>query len=491
MVLWVRPISLLFDDLPWHILLGMKSSIGRLLIALFCLIALFLGATGSLSVLGMTAPQQIAFSMLIIAATLWISEAVPLFVTSLLVLFMSLVWLLPEISHSAIVDPEMEELVESSVSAATFRSPFFSDIILLFLGGFVISTALEEHRLDEQLAGFILSWTGCYVPWLMVGVMSVTAFLSMWMSNTATAAMMTALILPVIGHLPAGDPSRKAIVLSVPFAANIGGLGTPIGSPPNAIGISYMRQIDVDPSFLEWMLIAIPGVLGMLLFAWVLLNLLYRGSSIPEEAIQQRRANYKWTPTTYFVVITTLITAIGWMTGELHGYSSGIVGLIPVIVFFATRTISAKKFRELPWDVLMLMGGGLCLGTCVMESGLDNWIVSRLPLEGASTYVLMVMFGCAAIIMASLMSHTATANLILVIAMGLSVEPISPILIGVVFACSLAMPLPISTPPNAIAFSSGEISVIDLLVPGLIITATGLFLAYTVGYWWWGFVGVI
>jgi len=144
----------------------------------------------------------------------------------------------------------------------------------------------------------------------------------------------------------------------------------------------------------------------------------------------------------------------------------------------------------LSWDVLLMMGGGLCLGKVIAVSGLAAWMVERLPVENSNYFVLLVIFAIAASLMSSVMSNTATANLLMPIILGLSVENLSPVLVGVAFACTLAMPLPVSTPPNAITFSSGELKVKDMLLPGAIITVIGLALALTTGHWWWDLVGL-
>ena len=162
----------------------------------------------------------------------------------------------------------------------------------------------------------------------------------------------------------------------------------------------------------------------------------------------------------------------------------------PVLVFFAVGILNVKDLRSLSWDVLLLMGGGLCLGTAISRSGLAEWLIGLLPVSGVPVYWLMVAFGSLACIMSSVMSNTATANLIMPIILGLSVEPMSPMLIGTAFACSLAMPLPVSTPPNAMAFSSGQIAVGDMVKPGLLLTIVGVALAFTTGYWWWRLVGL-
>jgi sodium-dependent dicarboxylate transporter 2/3/5 len=178
------------------------------------------------------------------------------------------------------------------------------------------------------------------------------------------------------------------------------------------------------------------------------------------------------------------------MTTSLHGLSTGTVALLPVLVYFSVGVLTIKDFRSLSWDVLILMGGGLCLGTAITESGLAGHLVSLLPVEGFSVFWLMVMFGTVACIMSSLMSNTATANLVMPIVLSIGAESVSPLMIGIAFACTLAMPLPVSTPPNAMAFGTEQVSVSAMIRSGTVITVVGIVLAFTTGYWWWTTVGL-
>lgn len=456
----------------------MKVTSGRIAVLFLIVAYVLMGWTGLYASWGMPAPAQVALVLLLIAATLWISESIPLFVTSFIVLFLAQTWLRPTMLEAGLV-----------VDSQTFLSPFFSNIILLFLGGFVLSSALNKYNLDEQMARWIIGLTGRSVPKLMLAIMGITAFLSMWLSNTATAAMMLSLILPMVQRLPKEDRYRKSLILSIPFAANIGGLGTPIGSPPNAIAMQYMGEIGVAPSFNQWMMIGIPGTLSIIGLAWLLLLFLYRGKA-EVEAPEKTSSPLVWTPATITVVAGAVLTVLGWVTTSWHGQSAGTVAMIPLILFFGTGILKVGDLRSLSWDVLMLMGGGLCLGAAIAKSGLAEWVVGLLPVEGVGIYGITVAFGFLACFMSSIMSNTATANLLMPIILGLSLEPLSPILVGVAFACSLAMPLPISTPPNAMAFSSGEIRVKDMVRPGLILTVIGVVLALTVGYWFWDRVGI-
>lgn len=457
----------------------MKGIFAQLVVIGLVAILLMCGALKVFTAWHMTVPQQVAMVILLMAATLWISEIVPLFVTSFVILAMAITWL-----QSAMLADHMQ------VVQATFLAPFFSDIILLFLGGFVLSAAMHKYGIDEQMALWVIAKTGSSTPKLIMGIMCITAFLSMWLSNTATAAMMLALCLPIVRALPAEDRYRKAILLAVPFAANVGGLGTPIGSPPNAIAMQYMKQLGVAPSFGGWMVIGIPMVAIMLVISWVVLMLLYRGSS-QRIVLDKSQHQASHSPRYYIVIGVTLLTAVGWLTGSWHHYSSGTVALLPVLVLFGCRILTAQDFRALSWDILIVMGGGLCLGTVIAVSGLADWIITRVPTEGLSPQVMIIVLGIVACGMSSVMSNTAAANLLMPMVIGLGAESVSPLLIAVAFCCSVAMVLPISTPPNAIAFSSGQIDVKDMMKPGLALTVIGVALTISFGYWWWGLVGLI
>lgn len=467
-----------------------KELCGRLVaVAVIVLFAFHVGFD-QLAASGLTMPAYITMAILIVAAVLWVTEAIPLFVTSLTVLFLCVVWLTPAMTAA-----------EKGVTQDDFFAPFFSDIIVLFLGGFALSAAMQKRRLDEWLAMVIIRRTGDTMPKLLAGVMVATAFLSMWVSNTATAAMMLATVLPIASRIPKENGYGRALILSVPFAANIGGLGTPIGTPPNAIAMQYMNGLGIQPGFATWMLVAVPGVIVMLTFTWGLLIVLARpgrredtasqpGFDLAEIARSAMKIRLRKDVQFYIIVTTVAITAIGWMTAAFHGQSSGTVAMIPLLVFFSTRVLDSRDLGKMSWDVLLMMGGGLCLGTAIDESGLAEWLVQQLPISGLSPFWLTVLFSCFACFLASLMSNTATANMVMPLLIGLNIDALGPMIIGVAFACSLAMPLPISTPPNAMAFASGRLKAGDMIRPGLAITIVGIVLAMTTGYWWWLFIGI-
>ncbi len=428
---------------------------------------------------GMSASEQSAFVILLVAALLWISEAIPLFVTSFVILAYSSTWLL----HILVEDGKV-------ATRAIFLAPFSSDIILLFLGGFVLSAGLSKYHVDEQAARWVMRKTGSSGPRLLAGIMLITTINSMLLSNTATAAMMMTLALPILYSLPPGHQFRRAIILAIPFAANIGGMATPIGSPPNAIAIQYLISASDGNAvgFITWMVAAIPLVVILLVFAWYLLVKLYDGKNVIVEQ-ESKALSIKRSWRRSMVLGISAITIIGWLTSSLHPFSSGTVALIPVIVFFGTRTLDIRDLRNLSWDVLIVMGGGLCLGVVISVSGLSGWIVQGLTGGAVPETAFFVGFTLIACLLSNLMSNTATANLLMPIVLGLGLTNPSPLFVAVAFACSSAMALPISTPPNAIAFSSGEIKVKDIFIPGLAISVFAIFLVNTVGRYWWDLIG--
>lgn len=437
-----------------------------------------LGVSGLLTPsLGLSRASGATLVVMLGAALLWISELVPLFVTSLLILLANVLWVGPLLEASG-----------AAVSPTTFSAPFFSDVILLFLGGFVLSAAFQRFGLDERIAQWVLRRTGDTPSRVLAGVMLTTAFLSMWMSNTATTAMMLGLAGPLLASTRADDPFRKALALGIPFAANLGGLGTPIGTPPNAVAVQFMRESGTAPSFAGWMAMAAPMLVILLCVAWGLLVYLHPARTdhitLPEhESLPSSAASRA-------VVLVTVLTVAGWLGSSVLGVSTGTVALVPVVIFFGTGLLDTRDFRQLPWDVLVLAGGGLSLGVAVSRSGLADWAAGLVPVGDLAPGVVALGFGVMASLMSTLMSNTATANLLIPVAMGLAHNLERPVLCVVAFACSVSMALPVTTPPNAMAFSSGYLQVRDMVGPGSLLTVLGVVSA-VVSVVWWKLIGAV
>jgi sodium-dependent dicarboxylate transporter 2/3/5 len=308
-----------------------------------------------------------------------------------------------------------------------------------------------------------------------------SAFLSMWISNTATTALMMAVALPVVATLPGHEPFRKSLVLGIPFASNIGGIGTPIGSPPNAIAIGFLEQAGREMSFLGWMVVGVPIVVVLIFVCWMILRLIFRPKiesvdldvSGEEGSLDRRSA--------FIIAVFALVVAL-WLTSSLHGIPSSIVALIPFVIFFGLRLLDDDDLRELGWGILFIVGGGMSLGVAMRESGLSAWIVSRIDFASMGTLGVLFLFAAVAALMTTFISNSATANLLLPIVVGITaVSPTSSALV-VAIVSSAAMILPVSTPPNAIAYGSGQIDVKDMAGAGSVVTVVSLVFVTLVVY---------
>lgn len=402
------------------------------------------------------APRRMA-ALFAIAVVLWVTEAVPLFATSLMII-MGESWII-------VRAVELGEDAQYTMVLNAFASP----IIWIFLGGFILAKAVQREGLDVQMAALLLRPFGTRPVFVMAGFMAITAVFSMFMSNTATTAMMIVLVQPILAQLPEGERFRKGLVLSVPFAANIGGIGTPIGTPPNAIAIGQLEKVrGITISFAEWMAFALPLLFGALFVMWVTLILFYRPRTrhlhvaLPKEFSLNRRA---------FTVYATFGLTVGlWLTGQWHGVPTAVVAVVPAALLTMTGLIGRREFNRLDWDILMLIAGGIALGTGITKTGLDAWIVQLLPGENVSFFALTAAFCVLAVIMSTVMSNSVAANLLIPI--GLVAAATMPdlqaesLVVLIAIASSFAMGLPISTPPNAIAYSTNQIAGRDIMVIG-------------------------
>ncbi len=451
------------------------------IVALACFLVAQHGLVAPL--LDLTRPAEITLGIVAIAVSLWLSEAVPLFVTSLVVLGLELVWLAPSLAEAR--------------GKALFLNAFFSDVTLLFLGGFVLSAGIERAGIDRLLSRAILRRTGTEPARVMLGMMGATSMLGVWMSNTAACALMLGPVSSVLARLGSSDGLRKALLLGVAFSANLGGLPTPVSSPPNAIVMRYLESHGAAPSFGTWMLLAIPLVVAMQ--AILLLYLARRFPTATKQVVLDDAPAQPFGRAQWIVTITFVVTVLGWVVGSRFSITSGTVGLVPVVVFFGTELLRTADLRALPWDVILLIGGGLALGAAVDQSGLAAWVGGFIPTEGVPLFVIKGIVAVFAVGISSVMSNTAAINLIAPIVMSLrGVDP-APVLLIAAFACTLSMPLPVSTPPNAMVYGyrsaqsekpEGEFTTRDMVVPGMTMTAIGLLLLAALAAFWFPLFGI-
>jgi len=287
---------------------------------------------------------------------------------------------------------------------------------------------------------------------------------------------MIIMVQPFVDTLGKRDQFRKALVLAVPFAANIGGIGTPIGTPPNAIALAQLQLSGISISFVSWMAFAVPLMLGALFLVWLLLLVLFRPGTERFEVTMERE--FKATPEAMTVYLTFAVTVILWVTGAWHGIPTEVVAVLPATVLTVTRVISEKDFNRLEWNILMLIAGGIALGDGITSTGLDKWIVAALPAQGLSFFMLTALIGLIAIGLSTVISNSVAAlilvpiGLALASGMGGTTLQLQVIATMCVIMTSFAMSLPISTPPNAIAYGTGEVRNRDMILAGGIIGVT-------------------
>jgi sodium-dependent dicarboxylate transporter 2/3/5 len=405
-----------------------------------------------------------------LAIVLWVTEAIPLYATAALVILLEIVL----VSDQALV--ALPAGIEAP-AYTTFFNALAHPVLMLFLGGFFLARGSAKFRLDKALAGVLLRPFGDRPGSIMLGIMVITAGFSMFMSNMAVTATMIAVVLPVVAKLEPGDRLRPALVLAIPIAANIGGMGTPVGTPPNAIAVGQLASAGVEVSFAKWMALAVPGVAVLLLAAWWMM-----GRAFPTATKQielEMEAEFDRSRHAKVFYVTFGATVVLWLTEALHGLPSGVTGFLPVVVFLAVGIFDAEDLRRVQWDVLWLVAGGIALGVGVASSGLDEWLVGRISWETLAPSLIVAFLALAALVFSTVISNSAAANLLVPLALSLALSPavdVDPLLAGffIAIGASLAMALPISTPTNAVAYSTGLIETRDMAITGAIVGVVGL-----------------
>lgn len=423
-----------------------------------------------------------ALFVLLFAAGMWVSEAIPAFATSLVAIGL-LIALLGRPNGVFATGPDDWEI---------FIAPWGSPLIWLFFGGFCLAASAEKTGLDRWLAARALALFGKKPAMVLMGVMLVTAVLSMFISNTATATLVLAMMTPLFAARDSHDKFSRALALGVAMAANLGGMGTVIGTPPNAIAAGLLSE-STPVDFAQWMMLAVPPAATLLALAWLYLIVAYLGKTgFIEDDDAQLRTQVATDPVPKHrqinVVAVFTVTVGLWITSPWHGLPTALVSLVPITALTATGILTADDIRKLPWDILLLIAGGLALGVALDQTGLATWAVERLPLDGWAQVSMAIGFGYVAIVMSNLMSNTATANLLLPITIAVFQQTggESRLAVPIALASSAAMCLPISTPPNAIVYGSGKISTVELIWAGLLI---GIVTPPLVVGWCWLMLG--
>ncbi|MGF1911846.1 SLC13 family permease [Vibrio kasasachensis] len=455
-----------------------SSTIIKLLVCFGLPIAVLLMPIDSIPIDNLTLIQHRLLAIFLLAALLWVLEPVPVFATSILIIALELIMISDKGLHFFRKPPAGHDLGELIVYTDIF-SAFSSPIIILFMGGFALAISASKYELDNNLARVLLKPFGNQPRFIMLGLMLITAVFSMFMSNTATTVMMLALLGPIVASAPKGDMGIKALVLCIPIAANTGGIATPIGTPPNAIALQYLTgENSID--FLSWMMMGLPFVIVQLTIAWFLLQKLF--PSQQQEMVLKLNGKFQKNWRAMVVYATFAITILMWMTTKLHGMNTYVVSIIPLAVFTLTGIMGKEELKQINWDVLWLVAGGIAIGIALDKTGLAVALAHAIDYESLSPTAVIITMSIICWLMANFMSNTATANLLMPIAaaIGVSMQTLDMqnLLVVVAFSASLGMILPVSTPPNSLAYSTGLIESKDMAKTGLILGIVGLILVY-------------
>ena len=432
---------------------------------------------------GLTIIQKRTLAIFIYAILMWLFEAVPAWTTSVMVV----VLLLFTTSNSSLVffENAAPEALGTQTSYKSLLHCFADPIIMLFIGGFVLAIAASKTGLDLFLARVMLKPFGKNPKWVLLGFLMVTGVFSMFLSNTATAAMMLTFLGPVLKALPADGKGKTALALAIPIAANVGGMGTPIGTPPNAIALKYMSEIGIEIGFGQWMLFMIPFTLLLLFLAWVMLLKLFPFKAKEINLNIEGELKKDWR--SVVVYITFICTVLLWVLDKATGVNANVVAMLPVGVCAIIGVLTKRDLEEISWSVLWMVAGGFALGVGLQETGLAQTLIDVIPFGSWPALIMVIGSGLICYAMANFISHTATASLLVPIlaVVGASVAGnlaplggVSTLLVGVAIGSSLGMVLPISTPPNAIAASTGMIEQKEMVKTGLIMGVLGLVIGY-------------
>ncbi|MCK5045737.1 MAG: DASS family sodium-coupled anion symporter, partial [Candidatus Heimdallarchaeota archaeon] len=438
----------------------------------------------------------VAIGLLVIIAGLWISEIVPTIVGAFLV--------------------PIVVVISGISSTGEALQPFFDPVIALFFGGFIIAEALKKHNIDRRLALGIIGNAKFRPSTLILILMIVSAFLSMWMSNTASAAVMIPIAIALVTQIESGGKEknlsgfRKALILGIGYAATTGGIASIIGTPANPIAISGLADVGVEISFLKWIGFGLPFVLIMLFIIWGYLLLVFK-PKISKESLSEAQIVFRddlkkmgkmnkkqWITVAIFIftiVLWLMATPLKNWTNGVIAISSGIVALIAVVLIFGFNLLEVKDVKNVNWNALFLFGGGLSLGDALVATGIGDWIASKMGIiEGKHFIVIALIVGGISLLVTAVASNTASAAMLipLVIPIAISLQ-IDPTLLALMVAMgsSIDYALVFGTPPTMISYSTGYFSVKEIFRVGSILDIVGIIVLSTVSVFLWIGFGLI
>jgi len=452
---------------------------------------------------GLSRTGRAVVAVAVLMATLWVTAALPVAVTALIPLV-----LFPLCTGSAI-----------SVKAAA--APYAHEMVFLFMGGFMISMAMQRWGLHRRLALHAMLLIGTQPRRLVGGLMASCAFISMWVSNTATAVMMLPIAMSVVelvrGELskidspdlpPPGKPFNFAIclMLGIAYSASIGGIGTLVGTPPNALMAAFLKDnYDIEISFAKWSVMALPLVIVFVPIVWLLLTRIIfpiHIRSIPGGRALIRKELEDQGPMSrgeLTVLIVFAVTAAAWMTRPLlarltlPGGSRPLAGLsdpgiaigaaivlfcLPVDLKRGVFALTWRQASKIPWGILILFGGGLSLAAAMKSGGVTEFIGRSVSgMENLPTWAMILLAASVPAMASELTSNTASTAILLrmfaAVATGCGIDPLLMI-VPATIAASFAFMMPVATPPNALVFASGEMTISQMCKAGIWLNIAGI-----------------
>jgi len=395
---------------------------------------------------------------------LWLTEAVPPFSVG----FFILAYLAYTLGSSLFTD--------SPEDVRIYLNTFSNPVIWLMLGGFLLASAMTKTKLDADLVRLTMRVCGTDPKRVLFGLMMVTMVLSMLISNTATTAMVIAALMPVLSKLGKESKAAKALVLGIPIAASTGGMGTLIGSPPNAVAAGILADTGTPIGFLRWIVYGLPIAVFLTLLAWKVLARVFMKESGPlslenPPAGETIEPDFRAKRLTVLVIV--LVTVVLWLTSPLHPLSAAAVAAVPLVFLTMTRILKKEDIRAIGWDTLILVAGGLALGTALQHAGLLDLYASRMTALKMPDVVFYVVLAYATMLVSNVMSHTAASTVLIPLGIAILPKNATEICLIIGLSSSTALFLPVSTPPNAIAYSTGLIEQRDLRLGGFLIGLLG------------------
>ncbi|MDR1496938.1 MAG: DASS family sodium-coupled anion symporter [Puniceicoccales bacterium] len=437
---------------------------------------------------GLAPAAAITLGLFLCAGLFWVFEPIPIYATSLLVIGGQLLFMSKD--SPLVLANAWPYPVAQAPSSASFMATLSNPVIILFLGGFMLAAGASKYSVEKGITRLVLAPFGSSPAQILLGFMFATALLSAFMSNTATTVMMIAAIGPIVATLKPDDRYRTALALSIPVASNIGGIATPIGTPPNAIAIGALAEQGHHISFSSWMLFAAPLTLVSLAIAWWALLKLFPTN---EKKINLNLSgHFDRSPAAIPFYLIGGITILLWITEALHKIPSTLTAFIPIALFPAFGIVGKKEIREISWEVLWLVAGGIALGNSLQNTGLAAWMISLVSWNTLGVTAVLASFIVLGILFSNFLSNTVTAALFVPIAISLGTSGVLGSTASIVFvsiaisiAVSFGMSLPISTPPNAIASATGLVTTPQMARIGVIMAIAGFIVTFLFAFYLW------